>query len=483
MAQKFRTLIGDWSTGTGPLYRRLAASIAAAIERGVVPVGERMPSERAFAEELAVSRRTVVAAYALLKSEGWLASREGSGTRTQRPASDGDVFHMPSDDGDAVLYSKLIGDKRGIIDLTLAALPASPLIFDTLSQSGDDIAALMARYHGYLPLGLPELRESIAGDFMRRGLPTHADDVLVTTGSQQAITLTARLLARPGDAIAVENPTNPGALDAFHQGRFDLVPLDVDSDGIAIDRLQERLTRRHPQLLYVTSSFHNPTGAVLSLPRRRALLEICARLHVPIIDDLAMVDFSLGDSLPPPLAKLDTNGIVITVGSADKLFWGGLRIGWARAPRSLIVRIGRLKSANDLGSSLISQLLTSKLLPLAERAKTLRSKELGASFARAARGLRELLPSWKWEQPRGGLSLWIELPWGNAEQFSQIALRHGVNVVPGSAFSVDGRHTQHLRLSCVAPAGEIDEGIRRLALAWETYQRAHASASYARPVI
>ncbi len=172
---------------------------------------------------------------------------------------------------------------------------------------------------------------------------------------------------------------------------------------------------------------------------------------------------------PPPIANLDPRAAVISIGSACKLFWGGLRIGWIRTSADVIAQLYPLKTVADLGTSLVSQALTVELLPLRERVRAERAEQLRARYAVVEESLHRLLPEWSWERPRGGSSLWIEIPRGNAAAFAQFAARYDIRIAPGPVFSVADRHQRRLRLPFVLDPEELAAGIERLAHAWSLY--------------
>ncbi|GGI08883.1 MocR-like transcription factor YczR [Egicoccus halophilus] len=470
-------------TGDGPLYRQLADGLKRAVDRGEIPLGTVLPPERVLARSLSVSRATVVAAYDRLKNEGWLESRQGSGTWVRRPEGEdrGGV--------DAVATARLflsddkadqrtgpgeppMPDDEDLIDLSVAAVTGSPMVVDILtSLSPDDVSSLVA-HHGYVPHGLRALREIVAARFTVAGLPSSEDQILATTGAHQGISLVARQTLQRGDTVLVESPTFPGALDVFRRFGARMVPLPVDGHGARTEVLPDLLARTEPKLVYVSPNFHNPTGTVLPEQRRRVLAELADRTGIVVLEDLAMGDVDLDAApLPPPIAAFsDGTGAIHTLGSTAKLFWAGLRVGWLRSPASWTVRMLATKTVADLGTPLLSQLLAVRLLEHADQVLADRRAELLPQRDLLADLLTEHLPQWQWQLPSGGLSLWVTLPAGNAEEFAELALRHGVSVVPGPALSVDEGNRRGLRLVFSRPEPVLREGVRRLAAAWQAYE-------------
>jgi DNA-binding transcriptional MocR family regulator len=476
--------------GEGPLYRQLADALRRAVDRGEIALGTVLPPERSLARELAVSRATVVAAYDRLKADGWLESRQGSGTWVRRPDED-------ESSTDAVATGRIFLSAGGqeqrtgpgehpdeppadVVDLSVAAVTGSPTVTETLaSLTVADIAPLTA-HHGYLPQGYRPLRDAVAARFTEEGLATGGEQVVVTTGAHQGISLVARQLLRPGDTVLVESPTFPGALDVFRRFGARPVPVPIDEHGLRSDLLEDLVVRSDPRLLYLAPHFHNPTGTVLPDERRAAIAALSANRRLHVLEDHAMADVVLDDvQLPPPIASYDPSAPVYTIGSTAKLYWAGLRIGWLRCPPEATSRTLAVKTVADLGSPLVSQLLALKLLERRAQVQAERRAELRPRRDQLVALLRTHLSDWSFRVPAGGLSLWCTLPRGNADEFAELAGRHGVTIVPGPALSVDEGNRRSLRLVYAAPDEDLEEGVRRLAQAWDNYRAAseHRPAS------
>jgi DNA-binding transcriptional MocR family regulator len=476
--------LGRWTEGPGPLHSKLSDAVRAAIETGHARPGARLPSERELAARLAVSRSTVVAAYDTLRADGLLESRQGSGTRVRihdarTPVGDVSVPNLPVNP----VYRTLLEDDGAVISLAAAILPAHPLVGEAVAATAGDVDRLLAM-GGYYPAGLPALREALAESHRRDGTPTTADQILVTTGAQQAVNLATQLFVRPGDAVVVESPSFTGTLDAFRVrgGRF--VPVPVDGGGVDVGGVADAVAAERPAAIYVTPSFQSPTGALLAEHRRRALAELVADRRVPLIEDNALEGAPLDDArLPPIAAYAPRDTPVLTAGSFSKVAWGGLRVGWLRGPAALISRLAELKAIADLGSPLFDQAVAARLVPRlgdirADRAATLRSR-----LALVEGLISDALPDWRWRRPTGGPALWIELPAGTAETFAQVALRFGVEVVPGTLMSPTRGHERHLRLPITAEPAVLEETIRRLAAAWRAFAPADVRMPTRRPVV
>jgi DNA-binding transcriptional MocR family regulator len=463
--------LGRWSSGRGPLYVLLAGRLRTLIDDGELPPGTPLPPDRALASALAVGRSTVVAAYERLAVEGRIVRRQGSGTRVA-----GDPRPEPDATTDAPAFLHLLEPKDGVIVLACAAPDAPPpelaeayaRIPPLLAATSDDI--------GYHPLGHAALRRAIADHYERRGVPTGPDQVLVTTGGQQALSLLARALIQPGDPVLVEAPTYPGALEVFRDQAAVPRALPVGLGGLAAAAAGERRVA----FAYVIPSFHNPTGAVLpTLPRQR-LVEDAAAASVTLVEDEALVELGFpGERVPPPLSAHSDQ--VVSIGSLSKIVWGGLRIGWVRAPAPVIGRLARLRAVHDLGGNIPAQLAAAALLP---RLDTLRRREAARRRARHGHLRAEIarrIPGWEVPAVPGGQTLWVRLPHGDGGSFTQAALRHGVAVLAGGGLDAGGSSEAYLRIHFMAREERLTEAVRRLAQAWRAYEPAGGRTASAAP--
>ena len=465
--------LGAWTTGTGPLFQRLARAIAASIERGELGHGSRLPSERSLAAATWVSRGTVVAAYDVLMGEGLTDRRSGSGTFVV--SGDGHglpqgregsrlVAHL-AQRGDHTTGSTSVGHE--VIDLSISVLD-DPSDLPEVALSTTDLAVAVPRT-GYDPRGQLDLRTTIAALLTEQGLASDPDHLVVTTGAQQAISIAAACWVRPGDVVVVEDPTYPGALAAFTTAGADIRGLPLDRNGVRVEALEEALADR-PVLVYLQSVLHNPTGVVLTPDRRRRVAALLTASRVPLVEDVALAGLTWARPAPLIAAHAPDHPIAV-VGSLSKLFWSGLRVGFVRAPRPVAQRLARIKTIQDLGSSTVSQILAARLLqhPDTPVFTTRRNAELRQRFAVASRLLEQHLPEWSCSTPDGGLSLWIGLPGPYASRFATVALAHGVAVAPPESLSATGRHPDHLRLSITHPEPILRAGIERLAFAWQSF--------------
>jgi DNA-binding transcriptional MocR family regulator len=482
MKQSIEQALGMWSDGSGPLHRKLSDAIRAAAEDGRLPGGERLPSERDLAQRLALSRSTVVTAYDTLRSEGVLESRQGSGTRIRRGAATRpdplETFQV------SPVYRTLLDARDDVISLACATFPAHPRVATAISEVVADEGEKLLAHNGYLPAGLPALRHELADMLTARGTPTAPDQILVTTGAQQAGSLATMLLVRQGDEVVVEAPSFAGTLDLFKTRGARMTAVRVDDGGIDVRTVAQAVQDGRPAAIYVMPTYHNPTGCLLAANRRRDLAELVVEHGVPLIEDNALENSPLDDEWVPPIAAYAPAAApVLSAGSLSKVAWGGLRVGWLRGPAPLIARLSELKAMSDLGSPLFDQAVAARIVPHLDEMRDDQRLMLNRNLALVSDLLASLVPTWSWRRPKGGPSLWVELPSGTASAFSQVSLRFGVEVIPGDQMSPTGDDLRHLRLPYTAEPPVLEETMRRLAQAWDDYAPSDEPRSALRTVV
>jgi DNA-binding transcriptional MocR family regulator len=460
--------LGDWSTRPGPLYARLAAAVREAIDRGDITPGTALPPERSLAKRLAIGRSTVVAAYTQLREGELVESRQGSGTWVR-----GAARHVSEESPRESLRAAALRDAPTLIDLATAALPAHSLMHDLIANLADEDTTAALDTPGYLPGGLPSLRQALAARLSTQDLPTSSDQILVTTGDQQALSLICTHALHPGDSAVVEDPTSPGILDVLHGLPVAIRGTQPVTDGHdqlirLVDRCQARLAYLMPTL--------GPQGRVLDPTARSQLARALAERSTMIVDDTSQAGLTFKPA-PPPLAAYIQASNLITVGSLTKLHWGGLRLGWIRGPAPLIASLTRAKIRADLGSPVLDQLLAVRLIDNEDHVRADRLATLHTCLAHATTVLSQTLPEFGWQPPDGGLNLWLRLPAGTATALTEVATRLGVAVVPGALLSPQGGADDHIRLVYTRPPEIFDEGIRRLAAAWKQYRKAATTAA------
>lgn len=345
--------------------------------------------------------------------------------------------------------------------------------------------AVMALQYGETE-GYKPLRDMIARHIARYGIKAQAENVLITTGSQQALDLIGKLLINPGDRILVEAPTYLGALQAFNVYGAEYVSVPCDEHGLRTDLLEAPL-RCGPKFMYVLPNFQNPGGTTLSGDRRHTLVSLANKYGIPIVEDDPYGQLRYEGEHMPPLVVLDrenvvhdsayTLGNVIYLSTFSKTLAPGLRLGWIVAPAEVIARLVQLKQGTDLHTSTFTQVVSYEVARgnfLDEHVKRLRNvyRERRDVMLEA---LAQYFPSEvRWTHPKGGLFLWVTLPdVMDANKLFHEALKQNVAFVPGDSFfapneqSLEGRRHLRLNFSNVRPE-EIREGIRRLSVAIKT---------------
>ncbi len=467
-AHRLAALVGPLDD-LGPAYREITDRLRLLIVDGRVIDGTRLPSERELATSLGVSRTTTTRVYAELRDAGLAISRQGSGTVVQVPRA-----------ASAVSSLMATPDDPDTIAMTYSAWPGPPGLARAFELAAEKLPGLLATT-GYLPDGLPRLRGLIADRYTRDGLPTDPDQVIVTNGAMGAISLVARAIGGTGSRTIVEGVTYPHGADAFALGggRLSALPVaDRPWDG-----LDDVLASGRHRAAYLIPDFHNPTGVVMTDEERGRWGRSLARHDVVPVVDESLRDVNLdGIVLPPTLAHHNPSAILI--GSSSKAYWGGLRVGWIRAPRPAVMPLLQARMMDDLGTSAFDQLVLCELLE--DGGQTLAASR---SRARAARDhlLGELatqLPGVRTTCPAGGLNLWLTLrervstPLVAHSTDHQLMLTAGPRFFPGAPAAGE----RHLRLPYTHTHEVLTEAVRRLALAWSCVASGTATAGTAPPI-
>ena len=466
-------LLGDWQGAQAvrthqagqaavPGYARLAAAVRALLLDARLPTGARLPAERRLATALNLSRTTVAAAYRLLRDQGYLTSRQGSGSVTTLPP--GRLRRHAS-------WIPAVPDGEDALDLALASPEACPELPAAMAAALELLPAYL-HGHGYDSYGLPVLREAVAHRYTRRGLPTQPEQIFITSGAQHAMDLVLRCLASPLDPVLVETPTYPNALDALTRARTRVVAVGLAPDGWDTELLLAALRQSLPRLAYLMPDFHNPAGHLMNAEDRAALAAAADAAGTRLIIDETFAELPLGGrpdtALPSPLAAWDPRGQVITIGSMSKTYWAGLRVGWVRADPGLVTQLQLVRGPSDLASPVMEQLAAVWLLERADMVLPARRDILTNRRDALAAALTEQFPAWSFRLPAGGLCLWIRLDAPVSSALAHAAERHQLQLVPGPRFGAGGDLERYLRLPFTLPEAELRDAAGRLAAAHAT---------------
>lgn len=451
-----------------PLYRQLHAEIKHLIESGAIPADTRLPATRELAGHFGLNRTTVSAAYALLENDGLITGHVGRGSFVAR--------RQPSQPRPTHLNWRALLDPPSSAP-AVSSPAASPIATFSSSRPAEAlfpveefratcaevIAGAEAQNILQLgsPSGYPPLRRYLLDIALAEGVARDSDDILITSGCQQAFDLIQRAVVRHSETVLVEDPVYPGVKNVFNHSGARLIGVPMTPDGIDIDALQHIVERERPRLLAVTPNFQNPTGATLPLAERKALLRIAQSAGMIVVENDVYGPLAYQGDSPPPIKSLDHTGHTVLLRSFSKIAFPGLRVGWVVAPRALIEKLTEIKQWTDLHSDQLSQAV---LLRFAEsgRLEKHRQQVLAAGRERLAAVLNaceKYLPAEaQFTRPRGGMSLWIRLPepLDTAELLPR-AERQGVSYVPGKYFAVSHPEPNGLRISF---AGMDPERIR-----------------------
>ncbi|NPV06849.1 MAG: PLP-dependent aminotransferase family protein [Anaerolineae bacterium] len=478
--------------GKVPLYRQIEQQIRALILEGILPAGHRLPSERELAERLGVNRTTVVNAYGSLAADGLVEGRVGVGTvvlgateeLAEPPALplawSGLMRSRPRwpETGIGERVAQL-SSRPGVISFAtgVADITGSPHL--ALAQVVQRVVnSRMAALLEDSPIaGLTPLREELARELRFKGCrDASAGQVIVTSGTQQGLYLVARLLLDPGDVVLVESPTYLGALSVFRSIGARPVGVPVDDEGMQVEAAGHYLAHADVRLIYTNPNFQNPTGSLMSLDRRAALLALARRHQIPILEDDLHGELHFEDPLPPPIRSLDDGGYVVYLGGLSSLLGSGLRLGWVLAPPPIVEPLLRLRQDMDLHPNNLVQLVVHDLL----RGESFPAHLhwLRQTFRRRRDAMLQALERHMpagvgWSQPAGGLYVWCALPDGVASSdLLERAGELGVSFAPGPMFFTHAGGEGFMRLGfAFRSEGEIAEGVRRLARAIEDLAR------------
>ena len=438
----------------GPLYLGIADELRRLIESGEVTAQTRLPAERALSISLDVSRVTVASAYRHLRDSGWISAQRGSGTYVSPTGS------LPS-------WGSLAGDRdAATLELVNASPSASPLLADAYAIAAERIRGRFDA-GGYAPLGLLELREAIAAYYRGRGVPTTAENILVTAGATDAIHAVLATFTEPGARVLVEHPTYPGVVELTHSlgGRCIPVPVDPDDTEGFVAAADRAARQSAPTLAYFMPDFSNPSGARLPLHTRRQLSATMHRHSVLTIVDEVAADLSL-DGSPDlePFGAATPDIATVTIGSTSKTVWGGLRVGWVRAEAGRLAHVAATYARRQLSVSILDQLAAVELMGKYDEVRRVRADLSRATRDHTVALMRDHLPDWHFRVPDGGLSLWCSLPDG-IRSSALVAEAHsrGLLLAPGLRFGTGYAFDDHQRIPFTRSLPEISAAVEILA--------------------
>jgi DNA-binding transcriptional MocR family regulator len=465
-----------------PLAEQLYEALESRISAGQLSESNRLPPSRELAARLKVNRATVQAAYRRLQREGLVEARVGSGTVVRGPAPKRSAFDLSSllsrgaaelpadwssrDDPEVADFSRLTPDER----------------FFPLEEFTRTLSYAWSRRRDLWqyapPLGLEELRREVSRRLSEQGIERSPAEILVTSGAQQGLDLIFRTFTNPGDLVAVESPTYPGALAVARLAGVEIVPLPIGPQGPD----PSPLLGRRMKLVYLMPERQNPTGVTTGNARREAVLEAAMASGALLIED----GYEEAESGLTPLAARRPDR-TIWLGTLSKDLVPGLRIGWIAAPAPVLEHLARVKGTVDFQTPLPLQAAVAAFLRGGgdRRARRIRGREVEFRREVAARALAEHLPGTSfWGGEAGNALFWLHLPGGvSGRRVAQAAAFRGVGVAPGADFDPHGTDLANLRLSVSrVERRAVDRGIRILGEALRQV-RAHTGAANSLPVV
>jgi len=456
-----------------PLYAQVKNRIEELIKSGVLKPNTKLPSTRELASSLRVSRNTVLQAYELLEAEGLVYSGVGKGTfvnefinsQSNGFFSDKDQVKMSFEGllsnawtrSYATIFSSferiLESDKKNdFISF------ASDSIDETMFPREDFKECLISAFRRYgtslltadSSQGFFPLLEFLAGYMGRRGIIVKPENILITSGIQQGLSIIGKLFIDPGDTILLENFTYPGALGVLRSLRANCIGIPMDSEGIRLDILENVLKRSRAKFLYTIPTFHNPTGCVVPPEKRSRLVELCYTYRIIIIEDDYAHELGFDRNELLPLKALDESEGILYMGSFSESLFPGIRISWIAAATEIIEKLTILKSSEDLYTNLILQAAVLIFLQKGYFDKQLKKKRnlLSKRSRVVLNALSRYFPDTvRWIKPQGGLFQWVELP-GHIDALDLLlsSRQRGVIFAPDRLFSVEEWQKSGFRL-------------------------------------
>ncbi|WP_462412781.1 MocR-like pyridoxine biosynthesis transcription factor PdxR [Neobacillus sp. Marseille-QA0830] len=469
----------DWKPDRNsniPIYKQLAVYIENGIADGTFPPDKLLPSERGLANELGINRSTVVAAYDELESNGLIERNQGRGTTVSKDIWGMAKKRIPSwnryiEAGSFLpnlpvtqRIHKEMADQK-LINLASGELSQDLFPVSTLREITSNRSFIGTLGYDH-PQGNAILRETLTHHVDQfRGIETNPSKILVTSGAQQALHLVVQCLLKPGDAVAIENPSYHYNLPVFQSAGIKTYYLKVGRDGIDPNDITDLYKKHRIKMIFLNPIFQNPTGTLLSLERRKKILEFSSEFGIPIIEDDPYSLTGFSNQRIPTLKSLDEQGNVLYISSLTKIVASGLRIGWIIGPKTVIERLADAKQQIDFGHASYSQWVANDFLESKEFEVHMGNlvKQLKERRDQMAASLHAFLKNQvEFHLPEGGIHLWCRIKKDyNEMQLLEESIKRGVIYVPGTTM---GTEKGFARFTFARENPEnIHEGIHRFA--------------------
>lgn len=452
-----------------PLYLQIADGIIRAVDGGALSRGSRLPTVRDLAEQVGVTRVTVHNAYNELRSRGWIEATVGRGTFVAGPplSSSAPVEAISSE----ITPDKVMADLLQLSHLSdtrsLAISEPDPQLYPAheflrLFRSLEKDAVELFQYGAYQ--GDSQLCQELSGLLAEKGVRAKPDDIVVTNGVTQGLSMVTAALCERGDKVLVEQPTYLGFLGMLESYGMEPIGVPLDEEGPRLDHLERILTRDRPRFFYTVPSFQNPTGICMSQKRRARLLSLAAEYELMIVEDDINGYLGYDAAPPPPLKANDHNNLVVYLDGFSKVLLPGLRVGFIVPPPALKEKLMSLVRAREMCGPLVLQRTLAEFLRRGlfhehlKRSLPLYRKRRDALVEALSQAMPEEVD---WTVPQGGYCCWVSLPeQGDFDELYRTALSRGVVYTPGEVFLATPTSRRHLRL-CF---GAHEEGVTREAV-------------------
>jgi DNA-binding transcriptional MocR family regulator len=430
------------------LTHEVAAALRGRVVTGQLRAGQRLASERALAAQLEVSRVTVVRALERLRIEGLIVTRHGSGSYVA--ATDRSLDTIAAQPVRAAVSQAADG-----MDVRWATTAGPAELTQIAAEAVREALPAALRGDGESGVTVDELTELLAGYLSRSGLPTWASQLTLTSGAMTGLGLVLDTAGPPGRLAVTDTPTYPAALRVLARRHYRVRGWPAGQAHWDPARLSSMLGRSAPGVLYLQPDGHNPTGAVMPLATRDAIIPAAAEAGCLAIADETMRPLHHAGQRLPSLAAYD--GRVIVIASLSKTVWGGLHVGWIRASTATTRRLRAAALASGTGPSALDQIVAARLLPLLDVISARRARLLASNLDHLEQRLRSINPAEvRWHTPSGGITLWLDLLARSSNQVVQDCSRLGVLLEPASSYTVGGRDDRHLRIPFTLPPPALD---------------------------
>lgn len=469
----------DWKpdrTSKTPIYKQLAASIENGIADGTFPLDKPLPSERGLAKALGINRSTVIAAYDELEANGLIDRTRGSGTTISKDIWGMAKKRIPSwnryIEAGAFLPNLPVTQRihkemaeHKVINLASGELSQDLFPLATLREITSNRSFIGTLGYDH-PQGSAILRETLCDHVKQfRGIDTTPSSILITSGAQQALHLVVQCLLKPGDAVAIEDPSYHYNLPVFQSAGIKTHYLKVDKDGMNPDDITDLYKKHRIRMIFLNPIFQNPTGTLLSEERRKKVLELSSAYGIPVVEDDPYSLTSFSGERMQTLKSWDRYGNVLYISSLTKIVASGLRIGWIIGPRAVIERLSDAKQQVDFGHASYSQWIANDFLASRDFETHIRNlvKQLESRRNQLVESLQSFLEGQvHFTIPEGGIHIWCGIKQVvNEGQLLEESIKRGVIFVPGSTM---GTEKGFVRLTFARETEEnIREGIKRFA--------------------